>query len=100
MPNMNIPGDWTESACRQLIAGASDATNTQLRVRDNGDVFISNTDYGNMNLDRIRFALMTWIEGNDYVGPAAAKDDHHVAKIHAAVQRHWDDGWTGVTDDI
>ncbi|SIO66910.1 hypothetical protein SAMN05443247_11527 [Bradyrhizobium erythrophlei] len=98
MINLNKPETFTIETVRELIASKDDSQRRQLRVSEDGVVYLSDA-IGNLELDGVRFALTTWLEGNDYVGAAAAKDDKWVKSVHDTVEMHWNKGTRGVTED-
>jgi hypothetical protein len=44
------------------------------------------------------FRLETFVEGNGYVGTAAAKDDDWVSRLFRALVSHWREGTRGYVD--
>lgn len=87
--DLNQPGEPTVDSVRELIAWASDATHTQLRVTKAGIAFISNTDVGASNIGNLAFRLETWSQGTDHVGPNAAGDAGWVTKVHKVLCDNW-----------
>ena len=59
--DLNNPEALTRGSVAQLIASASDRTNTQLRVTKDGLAFISSTDVGANNVEGVAFRLETFI---------------------------------------
>jgi hypothetical protein len=87
--DLNEPGALTLQSVKQLIASVGDSTHTQLRVRDDGVAYISNTAIGNIDTDGLAFRLETWCAGNDYVGLRAASDADWVNRIYTVLQENW-----------
>lgn len=87
--DLNQPGEPTADSVRKLIASASDATHTQLRVTTAGIAFISNTDVGAANIGNLAFRLETWSQGSDHVGPNAACDAAWVSRVCRALLDNW-----------
>lgn len=52
---------------KELIANADDRYDNQLRVKNNGEVFISRT-VGAENIGDLKFRFETFDAGNGYVG--------------------------------
>jgi hypothetical protein len=47
----------------------------------------------------LRVAFETFIQGNDYTGAVAAKDDGYVQSMFDSLAEHWKKGTRGVTDE-
>ncbi|MEY9726266.1 hypothetical protein [Bradyrhizobium yuanmingense] len=99
MINLNDPKTFTIDAVRELIASKDDSKPRQLRVAEDGTVYLSDV-IGNLELDGVRFALVTWLQGNDYVGAKAARDDKWVGAVYKTIDHHWRAGTRGVTDEM
>ncbi|MDD1522126.1 MULTISPECIES: hypothetical protein [Bradyrhizobium] len=99
MINLNKPETFTMDAVKELIASKDDSQRRQLRVAEDGTVYLSDV-IGNLELDGVRFALATWLQGNDYVGANAARDHSWVRSVHDTVKYHWEKGTRGVTDEM
>ncbi|NOJ40883.1 hypothetical protein [Bradyrhizobium australiense] len=96
---MNKPETFTIDAVRELIASKDDSQHRQLRVGEDGHVYLSDV-IGNLELEGVRFALTTWLQGNDYVGAQAARDEKWVGDVYKAIDHHWTSGTRGVTDEM
>lgn len=68
-----------------LIRSGDDTHHNQIRIKDNGDIFLSR-DVGPKNLDGIRGRFETFVAGHGYVGPGAADDLNFMKRIFAAIQ--------------
>lgn len=86
------------NALRELIASKDNSARRQLRVSEDGTVYLSDV-IGNHQLAGVRFALATWLEGNGYVGTEAAKDDDWVKSVYDTIEKHWKAGTRDVTED-
>lgn len=89
--------NFTLESVTQLIASKDDSEHHQIRVTENGILFLSD-DVGNINLDDIRFVLETWDAGNGYVGWSAALDEVWVERIYQAIKQAWEKGDRGYID--
>lgn len=79
----------TLAGLRDLIASGDDTHDNQLRVRENGEVFLSQ-DVGADNLAGIAYRFETFDAGNDYVGPNAAADSVHIERLYRALKAYSD----------
>jgi hypothetical protein len=95
--NLNDPVAFTIESLRALIASKDDSNHRQLRVTNEGLLYLSD-DVGNTNLDGIKFAFETWLAGNDYCGPNAAADDSYVSNEYEMIKAAWEKGLTGIID--
>lgn len=82
---------------KELIANADDQYNNQLRVNNNGEVYISRT-VGAENIYDLRFRFETFDAGNDYVGINAANDLNYVQDTFNRLKKCWDEGRSGYID--
>jgi len=87
--NLTEPDALTHESVAQLLASASDKTNTQLRVTKPGVVFISSTDVGADKIEGLAFRLETFGAGGDNVGPAAAQNRDWVNRIYQVLNDNW-----------
>lgn len=71
---------------RDLIASGDDSHHNQIRIKENGDIFLS-AIIGAECLDGIKGRFETFNAHNGYVGPEAAADDEFVQRLFAAIQR-------------
>lgn len=82
---------------RDLIANADDQYDNQIRVKNNGEVFISRT-VGAENIADLRFRFETFDAGNNYVGINAANDSKYVEDTYTNLKKCWAEGRTGYID--
>ena len=68
-----------------LIRAGDDTHDNQLRIRKNGDIFLSQ-DVGADNLDGIIGRFETFDAYNDYVGPDAAADMNWMKRLFNGIQ--------------
>lgn len=87
----------THEELRDLIASANDNFDNQIRVTEEGQVFISRT-VGAQSIEGLRFRFETFDAGNGYVGSNAANDSSYVAETYNALKKCWDQGETGYID--
>lgn len=83
--DLNNPAEFTKESVRQLIASGDDSSHTQLRITKDGKAFLSKK-VGADNIVGIAFRLETWIKGNGYVGPEAAKDDEWIERLYEGMK--------------
>jgi hypothetical protein len=95
--NLNDPAAFTLEAVRALIASKDDTKPRQLRVSEDGYLYLSD-DVGNRNLEGVKFWLETLFAGNDYVGAKAAKDEKWVNSVYSIVRNAWQKGRKGYLD--
>lgn len=86
--DLNKDGAWTLETARDLIGSKDDSDHRQLRVDDQGILYLSD-DVGNRNLSGVLFRLETWSAGTGYCGTSAAADDEWVGKVHRTIAKHW-----------
>ena len=87
--DLTNPDALTHESVAQLLASASDRTNTQLRVTKIGVAFISSIDVGADRIDGLAFRLETFNAGGDHVGPAAARNKEWVSTIYKVLKDNW-----------
>ena len=73
----------------QLIAEGDDQFDNQIRVTNDGYIYLSRGIVGAENLDGIAFRLESFDAGNDYVGIEASKDEEHVTLMYRAIKDNW-----------
>lgn len=95
--NLNDIENLTVDSVSKLIASKDDSENRQIRVTDDGILFLSD-DVGSEHIEGIKFRLETWDAGNDYVGPRAALDHDWVEKVYLAIKTNWEAGRRGYID--
>lgn len=79
---------------KALIAGADDSVDNQIRVTENGEVYISTT-VGDSDIEGLRFRFETFEAGNGYVGKAAAADDRYIEGMYEDLKQYWYEGSRG-----
>lgn len=84
----------TPESIARLIASKDDSEHRQIRVTENGILFLSD-EVGNIKLDGIRFVLETWDAGNGYVGWSASLDHVWVQRVYQAIKTAWEKGDRG-----
>ena len=82
---------------RNLIGSEDDRVDHQIRVTDDGRVFLSET-VGAEGLKGIQFRFETFDAGNGYVGCAAAEDHQYIYQIYLTLKKNWENGYTGYVD--
>ncbi|MCS3689397.1 N-acetyl-beta-hexosaminidase [Bradyrhizobium elkanii] len=95
--DLNKPGELTLENVRTLIASKDDSTHRQIRVSNDGFLYLSD-DVGNRNLDGVKFRLETLDPFNGYVGADAAKSDSWVESVYRTVKKNRESGFTGYVD--
>ena len=75
--DLNQP--FTTDDVKKLLASKDDSQRRQLRVTQDGVVFLSD-EIGNSNTDGLAFRLETWLIGNGYTGEAAANESEGVSE--------------------
>jgi hypothetical protein len=86
--DLNDPAALTIEAVRGLLASKDDSQDRQLRVSNDGIVYLSDT-VGNEDIDNLAFRLETWDAGNSYCGAAAAADDKWVNEVFKNLKKNW-----------
>ncbi len=84
--DLKQPSALTPDSVRDLLASASDATDTQLCVSKDGIAFVRPAVDSTNGL---AFRIETWIRGNDYVGRDAAQDSKWVSRVYDAIRNNW-----------
>lgn len=77
-----------------LIASADDSADSQIRVTEDGEIYIS-TVVGDVDIDGLRFRFETFEAGNGYVGKEASKDDRYIEGMYEDLKQYWYDGSRG-----
>jgi hypothetical protein len=88
-PQFFVTDDFTIAKYKQLISGADDRTNNQLRVNTNGLIYISHRAVGNQDLAGVQFRFETYGAFNGYVGPKAASDPKYVKREYDELMLAW-----------
>ena len=74
---------------RELIASGDDSHNNQIRVTDNGEVFLSQDIVDSNGLEDIAFRFETFSKNSKYVGAEAAHDDVFLSRIFSVLKFNW-----------
>lgn len=82
---------------KDLIASADDSHDNQIRVTEDGELYISSVVAAD-NIEGLRFRFETFDAGNEYVGESAASDDKYIKKMYEAVMKCWEKGRRGYID--
>jgi hypothetical protein len=88
----------TIDQCAELFANADDRNYNQLRVDNDGTVYISHKYYGAQELQFVKFRFETWVPYNGYVGPIAASDTDYLARQYRWIKEAWEEGRTDLID--
>lgn len=75
---------------RDLIRSGDDSHHNQIRIRKNGEIFLS-SDVGADKLDGIAGRFETFVAHNGYVGPAAADDERFMRRLFDALKEWIED---------
>jgi hypothetical protein len=95
--DLTDPTQFTLENVRLLIESKDDSENRQLRVSNDGIAELSD-NYGNLNLNNVKFWFETWNPGNDYCGPKAAADSSYVDEVYNDLQCAWEKNLSGYID--
>lgn len=77
-----------------LIANADDSVDNQIRVTEDGEVYISTT-VGDSDIEGLRFRFETFEAHNGYVGKEAASDTKYLDGMYDDLKQYWYDGSRG-----
>lgn len=89
---------FTIDDCREMISNADDGKLNQIRVDDNGKVYISHENVGTDNLAGVKYRFETFGRYNGYVGPKAASDKKYVSEQFNDIKLAWELGAEGYID--
>lgn len=84
--DLNKP--YTTADVAALIASKDDSEHRQLRVTTDGKAYLSDT-FAVESWPGHAFVFETFVAGNDYVGPNAAKDTEWVERIERSLRDNW-----------
>lgn len=84
----------TPDEFKDLIASADDSVDNQIRVTEEGDIYVS-TIVGDRDIEGLRFRFETFEAGEGYVGKEAAKDDRYLEGMYEDLKQYWYDGSRG-----
>ena len=90
----NING-LTIDDVRKMIAVGDDTHDNQIRVTQDGQVYLSQDIVGAESIGNLRFRFETFDAGDGYVGPDAAADDEYIKCIYRNLIGNWKDGKWG-----
>jgi hypothetical protein len=85
---VDIKQDFTIDKLRQLIASRNDDQDRQLRVSNDGIIYIEDDPHRN-GLTEAHCALNIWNEGEGYLGHDAAQEDQFMNSIFKVLQNNW-----------
>lgn len=83
---------FTIEDMKELIYNGDDSHNNQIRVTNDGYIFLSEDKFGNEALENIRFYGHTFVRNNDYVGPNAAESVRHITYLYTIFTNAWNSG--------
>ncbi|WP_294154985.1 hypothetical protein [uncultured Clostridium sp.] len=81
-----------------LIGKGDDNYDNQIRVKNDGTIFLSRT-VGAEDISDLRFRFETCDAGNGYVGLEAAQDDKYIDALYNGLIKTWNANKTGYIDD-
>ncbi|OHW62038.1 hypothetical protein EUAN_14860 [Andreesenia angusta] len=87
----------TPEEFKDLIASADDSVDNQIRVTEEGEIYIS-TIVGDRDTDGLRFRFETFEAGEGYVGKSAASDDRYLEGMYEDLKQYWYDGSRGLIE--
>ncbi len=92
--NLNNPGELNRTNVRQLLAAGRDDIDVELRVTDNGIVFLSEVT-GPERMGGICFrigGMNTDAHDTEFIGPnsAAMTDDNLVDQVLRTIAKYWE----------
>jgi hypothetical protein len=86
--NLNEPEQITTSNVQKMLVSVDDSKNSQIRVSQEGLVYIQQVRYGEDHLEGVLFRSEdTFAQGNGYVGLEAAEDPEWVEWIYQDLKR-------------
>jgi len=89
---------FTVDDCREMISNADDRKHNQIRVDNNGRVYISHENVGMDNLAGVKYRFETFGRYNGYVGPKAASNKKYVTEQFNEIKLAWELGAEGYID--
>lgn len=81
--------DLNAQTCAVLYSESDDRVRNQLRVDDDGTVYISKDYVGSEELVGVRFRFETWACYGGYVGLLAASDQEDISRELANIKKAW-----------
>lgn len=88
----------TRNELVDMIKNGNDSHDNQIRIKENGDIFLLETNEPNRS-DDIRFYFQTFPAGDDLVGPDAARDENFIETLYKALTHYWAKGSHGPQDN-
>lgn len=79
---------------KDLIACADDSVDNQIRVTEEGEIYISTT-VGDKDIEGLRLRFETFEAGQGYVGKEASKDSRYLEGMYEDLKQYWYDGSAG-----
>lgn len=86
MLNLYDSKQFTKQRLRELIASIEDNSRTQLRISNNGYLYLTNKLNDNKN-DLFRFE--SFMAGNGYVGKKASEDSEWIDQLFQTIDYEW-----------
>ncbi|MBL4898630.1 MAG: hypothetical protein JKX76_03160 [Colwellia sp.] len=86
--NLNNPSEITIDNVRRLIASGDPSKHAQIRVKKNGELYLS-LIVGGDDTNDLAFRLETFSAHSDNVGKDAAKCKKWVQRIYNAITKNW-----------
>lgn len=76
-----------------LIASGNDTKDSQLRINNNDEIYISYDYVGADNLTDIKSRFETFDAGNGYIGLEASQDKKYVKQLFETIKYNWGNGF-------
>ena len=100
---MNLTDNPTREEFRSLLSVLDDDASSHMAwVGHDGTVHIDPVEdplsHARRNEDQMRFRLESFVRGNGYVGPKAAKDNAWVDRLFNGLVNLWEDRAVGYQD--
>lgn len=84
---------FTIEQMKELIYNGDDSHRNQIRVTNDGYIFLSQDIVGSVDIDDIRYRMETFIPGNNYVGPSAIEDNSFIRSLHMMFTKAWNEDY-------
>lgn len=95
--DLNNPNEFTIENIRKMIRSGDDSRNSQIRVREDGIVYLSYV-VGNEDLEGLQFRLESFSAGSGYVGVKASEDEAWIERLYSALKQNWSSKTRGYLD--
>lgn len=82
---------FTIDQMRELIYNGNDNFNNQIRVSNDGFIFLSDDKTGLDSIEKIKYRMETFCAGNEYIGPKASTDNKYVSSLFTMFTTAWND---------